>query len=374
MPPEDVNAQAQTAITRRDEQHKEEVQSLTGLVKQRAAEIYNDDRAKEFAGALTSVGERNPKLKQCSTSSILAAMVACVQLDLMPNTSQGLAYLIPYGKDVQFQLGYKGLIELCYRSGEVLAISAELVFPEDEFDFSLGTDRAITHKPDMSRDRTELEEATHVYATATLKNGAPVFDVMSISEIEKIRKNIKAKSTDAPWVTWPEQMAKKTVIKRLTKYLPQSKDDKRLALAVQYDSWAEAGRLSYKDGELIEGKIEHPESEDKPRKQLQAFAKPPEESKTKVEHTVEPTTAPPLPDNSPYPNDPPEKTEEEYRTEVNDMLDFLNLSKREEMRIANECAGTPLIEKAKPEGMKKIHTHLKEIADAKTEMLAEKEE
>src|SRR6187549_1559666 len=119
MPPQDVNDQAKNAIAKREETHQKEVMSITGLVHKRAAEIYNDDRAKEFAGALTAAGEKNIKLKQCTPSSILTAMVACVQIDLIPNTIQGLAYLIPYGKEVQFQLGYQGLVELCYRSGEV---------------------------------------------------------------------------------------------------------------------------------------------------------------------------------------------------------------------------------------------------------------
>lgn len=367
MPPATVNDQANTAIAKREDQQQQAVVSLTDLVQKRAAEIYNDERAKEFTGALTAAAEKNSKLKQCSTSSILASMVACVQLDLIPNTVQGLAYLIPYKNEVQFQLGYKGLVELCYRSGDVLSINAELVFPEDEFDFSFGTNREIKHKPDMTRDRTNLDDATQVYATAQLKNGGTVFDVMSMSEINKIRKFVKAKSTDAPWVTWPEQMAKKTAVKRLTKYLPQSKIDKRLAMAVHYDDLAQAGRLKYKDGELVEGESNTTsvsEPQDQPKKQLQSFAKPPVETVPEEDQVT-------IIDQSPYP-DEVLRPANEYIKEIKEFVEFLKISKREEMRIVNEHAHTPLLEKAEQRALRDIHSELKEMADAKTQLLAEK--
>lgn len=224
-----------------------------------AKKLINDERAGQFMTSLAIMARNNPLIAQCTSESLITAMIACVQLDLMPNTPEQLAFIIPYRDNksnkviANFQLGYKGLVQLAQRSGMIKAMNTELVFKGDEFDYILGTERKIVHRPNLEIDRTDYSLVQQAYMTAKLTNGEVVFEVMTRKELDKVRNSSKAKSTDAPWTTWPEAMAKKTVIKRAAKMLPSSTADNRLMLAAQFDSWSEAGRLDFKNGQLIEG-------------------------------------------------------------------------------------------------------------------------
>jgi recombination protein RecT len=139
-------------------------------------------RAKQFAAQIALIARDNPKLAiaiQRNPESFLTAFMASADRDLMPNTSKGLAYLIPYGDKVQFQVGYQGLLLEARRTGEVMTIDAELVFEGDEFDVIFGTERKIVHRPKFDIDRTNYAKVTHVYATAKLTNGEHPFVVLS---------------------------------------------------------------------------------------------------------------------------------------------------------------------------------------------------
>lgn len=221
-----------------------------------ATALFDKERATEFATRVALIARDNQQLRDAierNPDSFLSAYMASVSLNLMPNTPEQDAFIIPYGDKVQFQTGYKGLIKLARRSGEIKTLSAELVFDGDYFDVELGTDRRISHKPSFDVDRTNYAGVTHAYATALLTNGEDVFVVMSRKELNKVQSTAKSKSTDAPWQTWPERQAIKTVLKRLTQLLP--KDDV-LAKAVAMDSLAEAGKLRLdKKGNVIDGEI-----------------------------------------------------------------------------------------------------------------------
>lgn len=232
------------------------VQKIQADVVKYATALFDKERAKEFATRVALISRDNEKLRNAivnNPDSFLSAYMASVSLNLMPNTPEQDAFIVPYGDYVQFQPGYFGLIKLARRSGEIKTINAELVFKDDEFDFALGTDRWIRHKPDLDADRTNYANVTHAYATALLTNGEVVFEILTRKELDKVKASAKAKSTDAPWNTWPEAMAKKTALKRLTKVLP--KDD-TLARAVAMDSLAEAGKLKLdKQGNVIDGEV-----------------------------------------------------------------------------------------------------------------------
>jgi len=158
---------------------------------------------------------KTPKLAQCSPESFMKAMMDCSSMGIEPDGRR--AHLIPYGNDVQLIVDYKGLVELVRRSGMVKSIMAQVVYSSDEFEYTLGLSPDIVHRPAVG-DRGEPIAA---YAVAQLDDGAVQFEVMSVSEIEDIRKRSKA-GKSGPWVTdWPE-MAKKTVFRRLTKWLPLS--------------------------------------------------------------------------------------------------------------------------------------------------------
>ena len=171
--------------------------------------------------ALTEV-RKTPKLLQCSQASLLGAIMTSAQLGLEPGPT-GQCYLIPYynkklgSYDCQFQIGYKGLLDLFYRADGSLNIDAHEVYENDDFEYEYGLNPVLRHKPSLKNRGNPIA----YYAVAHLKDGGYSFTVMSIEDVEKIRK--RSKSTGfSPWQTDYDEMAKKTVIKRLCKYLPLS--------------------------------------------------------------------------------------------------------------------------------------------------------
>lgn len=164
----------------------------------------------------------NPKLLECSIESLLGAVLQSAQLGLEPNLL-GSCYFIPFKGQVSFQIGYKGLIDLATRKGEITNIVAKEVRKGDQFHYEYGRNETLRHIPAPNAERGEIE---FFYAYANLKNGGFTFDVMHISEIEKIRDehsiSYRFDKTNSIWAKHFESMALKTIIKRLIKYLPIS--------------------------------------------------------------------------------------------------------------------------------------------------------
>lgn len=175
-----------------------------------------------FTRIALSAVSANPALAECTSNSFLAALMTAAQLGMEPNTPLGQCYLIPYQNhgtaEVQFQLGYKGLIELAYRSGEVLSISAHTVCSNDEFEYEFGLNPILRHRP----AREDRGEPVYFYAVYHTRNGGYGFDVMSIDEMKRFKADYvkSAASSYSPWNTEFEAMAKKTVLKRCLKYAP----------------------------------------------------------------------------------------------------------------------------------------------------------
>jgi len=170
--------------------------------------------------AITEIRE-NPALASCEVFSIATAVMRCAELGLMPGKTLGEAYLIPYNlKDKGFtanlQIGYKGLIRLVFNSGQIKNIYAHCVYSNDIFNYQLGINPTIEHIPASNNPRGDF---SHVYCVAVLNHGGVQFEVMSKVEIDHIRSMSKAKDI---WTNHYSEMAKKTVLKRLVKYLPIS--------------------------------------------------------------------------------------------------------------------------------------------------------
>lgn len=170
-----------------------------------------------FTRIVITAVRNTPKLLGCSKNSFLAAVMQSAQLGLEPNTPLGQAYLIPYGTECQFQIGYKGLIDLAYRSGEVAIIQAQTVYENDEFIYELGLEPKLLHKPLMKGDRGE---AIAYYAIFKMKNGGENFAVMSREDVERFAKAKSKTYSNGPWQTDFDAMAKKTVLKQVLKYAP----------------------------------------------------------------------------------------------------------------------------------------------------------
>ena len=170
--------------------------------------------------ALTAV-RTTPKLLECDQTSFLAAIMQSAQLGVEPNTGLGQAYLIPYGKNVQFQLGYKGLIDLAVRSGQYKAIYAHEVYPNDEFEFQYGLNKDLIHKPASNPEG----EPIGYYAVYHLKNGGFDFVYWTKERIDQHAQKFSQavqKGWTSPWKTNFDAMAKKTVLKEVLKYAPKS--------------------------------------------------------------------------------------------------------------------------------------------------------
>ena len=165
--------------------------------------------------AMTTI-RQTPKLLDCNIQSLLAAVMQSAQLGLEPNIL-GQAYIIPYGKEAQFIIGYRGMIDLARRSGHIESIYAHPVYDQDDFDYEYGLDPKLRHKPAIG-DRGQFIGA---YGVAKFKDGGYHFEFMPKAEIDKRRGRSKA-SGNGPWVTDYEEMACKTVIRHMFKYLPIS--------------------------------------------------------------------------------------------------------------------------------------------------------
>lgn len=205
--------------------------------------------------ALTTI-RTNPKLLECSVPSLLGAVMQAAQLGLEPGLI-GHCYLVPFKNnktgqsEVQFIIGYKGMIDLARRSGQIENIYAHAVYSNDEFDYELGLEPKLKHKPYMNGDRGEF---IGVYAVAHFKGGGYQFEFMPKEEIEKRRKRSKAANA-GPWVTDYEEMAKKTVIRHMWKYLPISIEIQQQAAqdeVVRKDVTAEPEPVEYIEAEAFE--------------------------------------------------------------------------------------------------------------------------
>lgn len=177
---------------------------------------------------------KNPILLQCEKTSIWRCVLQSAQLGLEPDGPLGAAYMVPYRNnktnqyEAQFIIGYRGLITLARRSGEIESIEAHVVYEKDKFKCVLGLNPILEHEPTWEGDPGK---PVAVYAIAKLKGGGAQWEMMTRGQVEEIRKRSRA-GQSGPWVSDWSEMAKKTCVRRLSKYLPLSVE---LAKAIEHD-------------------------------------------------------------------------------------------------------------------------------------------
>ena len=182
-----------------------------------------------FTRMALSAINNTPELADCTPMSFIGALMNAAQLGLEPNTPLGQAYLIPYKNkgvlECQFQLGYKGLIDLAYRTGQIQVIQAQAVREFDYFEYQYGLDSRLVHRPGEG----ERGEITFIYGLFKLNNGGYGFEVSSRGDMDAFaaRYSRSIGGRYSPWKENYEDMAKKTVIKRALKYAPVSSDFQR---------------------------------------------------------------------------------------------------------------------------------------------------
>ncbi|MDR3348826.1 MAG: recombinase RecT [Acidaminococcales bacterium] len=224
--------------------------------------------------ALTALSS-TPQLMECEPKSFLGALMQAAQLGLEPNTPLGQAYLIPFRNgakkivECQFQVGYKGLLALAYRGGEMQSVQAHCVYENDVFEYELGLEPILRHVPaEADRGKPRC-----YYAVFRLKNGGYGFEVMSVEDVknhsERFSFPVKM-GKKTPWADPDlfDEMAKKTVIKKALKYAPlntefmaaAASDEKVVRVASEDDlnllagePEAEPPAVDMETGEMLDG-------------------------------------------------------------------------------------------------------------------------
>lgn len=198
--------------------------------------------------ALTTA-RNTPRLLDCTPYSVMAAVMQAAQVGLEPDNSLlGHGNLIPFRNkksgryEAQFVPGYKGLIDLAMRSGQVVGVMPRVVHEQDTYDWEYGLNPRLSHQPFRPpKDAPEgaAGEVVAFYCVVTLTSGHKEFRWMWKHEVDAIRRQSPAgRMKDGPWVTHYEQMGMKTVVRHTLKYMPLSPEVQR---AVAMDEMFDAG-------------------------------------------------------------------------------------------------------------------------------------
>ena len=213
-----------TSVAKKENKSKTIFDVIQAGAKQFATALPKHINSDRFVRIAITTIRQNPKLAQCNQESLLGALMVSAQLGLEPGTL-GQCYLIPFENkkagtvECQFQIGYKGLIELLRRSGQLSDIYSYTVYENDDFNIEYGLSRTLTHKPNFD----ERGEIKGFYAVAILKDGAKAFEYMTKDEVVKHEEKYRKGSyKNDVWNKNFEEMAQKTVVKKLLKWLPVS--------------------------------------------------------------------------------------------------------------------------------------------------------
>lgn len=221
--------------------------SVTGLIEQLKPQIERAlptaMTADRFARIVMTTLRNNPGLAKCDPRSLMSACMLSAQLGLEPGTPLGHAYFVPFKREITFVIGYRGLIDLARRSGEVESIEAREVRKNDLFEFEFGLEPKLKHVPASG----ERGEPVYYWGLAKFKDGGHFFEVLSKEDVDTYRQRSNAKD-NGPWVTDYSAMAKKTVVRRMAPYLPLSAEAAR-AVASDEGVVASLDELS-DDGEV----------------------------------------------------------------------------------------------------------------------------
>jgi recombination protein RecT len=192
--------------------------------------------ADRFARVAITALTRTPKLQECTPESFMKCLLDLSALGIEPDGRR--AHLIPYGKECTLILDYKGIAELVMRSGTVASIHADKVCVNDAFEVDRG--RIVTHKPNYAADRGI---AYAYYVLITFKDGSEKSEVMTRDECDAIRKRSRS-GQSGPWVSDFDEMAKKTVFRRASKWLPLSPEIQEAIRADEDREFAQARNVT----------------------------------------------------------------------------------------------------------------------------------
>lgn len=173
----------------------------------------------KFKRVLLTAVSQNADLAECDRTSVFAACMKAAQDGLLPDGRE--AALVIFKGKAQYMPMFAGILKKIRNSGELASITAQVVHKADKFEFYVDEKgEHLNHRPDMLADRGPL---VGVYAVATTKDGAAYIEVMTKAQVDAVRK-VSRSGDSGPWASWYDEMARKTVIRRLSKRLPMSTD------------------------------------------------------------------------------------------------------------------------------------------------------
>jgi len=215
-----------------------------------AALAHNQGRALRMAQRVVRIAmgsiAASPKLQDCTVASLRSSVIRACQLGLELDPTLMHASLVPFRGECTLIVGYRGYIQMAVRSGQVSSISAEVVWDGDDFDFQYGTKPFLRHKPKMDGGG---ETPLAVYATATMKDGAITFRVLHMNAVNKICEAAKKRGS-GPWKDHWEEMARKTAVRNLAKYLPQCAEAQAEAVRGEaFDAGVKVPQVSWEQAE-----------------------------------------------------------------------------------------------------------------------------
>ncbi len=231
---------------------REYLEKHIGTIRDVAAKAISPER---MVRIVVAAATKSPLLIKCDPLTTLRSCAKAAELGLEIEGGLGEAYLVPYWSnkrscyEAQCIPGYRGLIKLARRSGEISKIEAHVVYSRDFFEFEYGTDEHLTHRPVLDDRGTPIA----YYSQAVLKDGVKQFEVMSFAQVTAIKNRSKAKD-EGPWVTDFDEMGRKTTVRRLSKYLPMSV---ALAEALELQAKTEAGDFEV-DHEAVARTVKQP--------------------------------------------------------------------------------------------------------------------
>lgn len=200
---------------------KEWADAITKLVPE------NGVPAKRFVQSAIVCVASNRSLQQCNSQSLFNVLKDCASLGIDVSPTRGEAYIIPYANVATLQLGFKGLIALGYRSGQFKVLMAGEVREGDTFEVEIGSNNHFTHKPNAFSDKKVIG----YYCYVKLANGEELWETMSVAQVEHVKSLCGAKGS-AAWKNFFDEMAKKTVIKRLLKKVPSNFEELNAAIEI----------------------------------------------------------------------------------------------------------------------------------------------
>lgn len=203
--------------------NQKEVSTYLMGMKDRVAQVLPKHLTAErvISMAATTIA-KNPKIADCSPASLLGSVMQASILGFPPVEALGYCYFVPYKKQIQFQIGYKGLIELARRSGKIKMVYAEVVREGDVFNVEMGLSPKLEHKPVFDSSKP----MTYVYAVCHFSDGGYNFVVLSRSDVERLRMRspMQDAAPSGAWLTDYDAMAKAKALKQLAKYMPLNID------------------------------------------------------------------------------------------------------------------------------------------------------